>query len=168
MYARVVFQRIEIREVRQVAQQDDSHIDTSTLCRDGLLCQRDAVLLLNVDILEVGYHAQHGHAADVLEHLATIIKESQVATELIDDDALDHPAVFLRLQGYAAIDRGEDAAAVYVTHQDDVGLGMARHRQVHQIMVAQVEFRDAARTLHHDGMIAGGQAVEGRADLLTK
>ena len=117
-----------------------------------------------MDVLIVRNDAQHGDAADVLQHPAAFVEKPHVATELVDDDALDALTVFGCLEHDAAIDGSEDAPTVDVAHQDDVGIGMTGHRQVHQIPVLQVNLGDAAGTLHHDGVVARGEAVEGIAD----
>ena len=161
--ARVVLQRVEVGEVGHVAQQDDGHVQPSAACGGGLEGELHAVLLLDVDVAEVGDDTEHGHAADVFEQSAAVVEEAQVAAELVDDDALDEPAVLLGLQGDAAIGRGEDAAAVDVGHEQHVGSGMPGHGQVDKVGVAQVQFGHAARALHDDGIILRGQPVEGAA-----
>ena len=40
-----------------------------------------------------------------------------------------------------------------------MGSSMHRHREIHEVTVAQVDFGDAARTFHHDGVIALRQTV---------
>ena len=44
---------------------------------------------------------------------------------------------------------------------------MTGHRHVHQVAVFQIDLRDATSALHHDGIIARGQTVEGRAYFLA-
>ena len=121
-----------------------------------------------MDILEIRDDAQHGDTADILEHPSALFEESQVATELIDDDALDELAVFGCLQGDAAIDGGEDTPTIDIAHKDDICLRMTRHREVHEVGIPEIDLRDAACPFHHDGVIARGQTVEGCADLLSE
>ncbi len=168
MYARVLLQGVEVGVVRQVLQHHHADVHPSPFQLERLLRQRHAVLLLDVNVGEVGDDAQYGHAADVFQHAAPLVEEPHVAAELVDDDALDKPSVFRRLQGDAAIYRGEDAPSVDVAHQQHVGPGMAGHRQVYEVAVAQVDFGHAARPLHHDRVVAQGQTVEGIAHLLPE
>ena len=44
---------------------------------------------------------------------------------------------------------------------------MTRHGKIHKIGIAEVDLGDAARTLHHNGIVFSSQAVESRTHLLT-
>ena len=165
VHARVSLQCVKVGVIGKMAKHDHGHVDLAALGLHRLLSQRHTVFLLNIDVFVVRNYAQHGDAADVLQHLAPLVKQAHVATELVDDDALDETAVFGSLQGDAAIDRGKHPTPVDITHEDHVGLGMPCHGQVHQVGVTQVDFRDAARALHHDGVETGCQTVKGSAHL---
>ena len=108
-----------------------------------------------MDILEIRNNAQDGDATEVFEHATALVEEAQVATKLINNDALDELAVFGRLEGDTAIDGGEDTTTVNIAYKDDIGLGMARHGHVDEIGISEVYFRDAACTLHHNGIVFG-------------
>ena len=122
--------------------------------------QSHAILLLDVNVFIVRDNAQHRNTADVLEHFTALVKQAHIATELVDDDALDKVSVLRLLQGDAAIDRGKYPTPIDVANQDYIGMGMMSHGQVYQVGVAQVDFRNAACTLHDDGIIAGSQTIE--------
>ena len=166
--ALVALQGVEVGIVGEMPEQHHCHVDAALLHLPRLAREGHAVLLLDADVVEIGHHAEHGHAADVLQHAAPLVEEAQVAPELVDDDAPDEPAVVGRLEGDAAIDGGEHAATVDVAHEYDVGSCVAGHREVHQVGVAEIEFGDAAGALHHDGIVARGQAVEGGAHLAAE
>ena len=149
-------------------QHHDSNVHLPSTDTDRLTGQSHTVLLLDVYVFIIRYDTQDRHAAELLQHPSSLIEELHVAAELIDDNALDEPTVFWCLQHHTAIDGGEDATTVDVAYQNDVGFGMAGHRHVYQVGVAQIDFRDAARPLHHDGIELRRQTVVGRTDLCTK
>ena len=151
-----------------MAQEHYCHIHLALLQSAVLPGQGYGVFFFNMDVIIIRYDAKHGHTAELFKHAAAVVEQAQVAAELIDDDALDQLAVLLGLQGYAAVDRGEDAAAVDVANKDDVGAGMARHGQVYQVVVTEIEFRNAACALHDDGVVAGVETVESIADLAAE
>ena len=132
------------------------------------LMERHAIFFLDMDIIIIRYHAQNGNATYLLHHLSAAVEETHVAAEFVDDDALDEPSVFFCLQGDAAIDGSEHSSTVDIAYEDHVGLRMTRHRQVHQVGVAQVDLGDASSSLHHDGIKPLGQTVEGPAYLSTE
>ena len=150
----VSFQGVEIGVVTEMAQQDDGNVDFSLCQLLALLLQTDAVLLVDKDVFIIRYHTKYWHPTDIFQHFPAFIKEPHVAPELIDDDAFDKLAVLCRLEHDAAIDAGEDASAVYVAHQDDLGFGVASHRHVDQVSVLQVYLSDTASSFHHDRVIA--------------
>ena len=80
-----------------------------------------------MDVFHVWNHTQDGDAANIFHHLTTLFEQAHITTELIDDDALYHLAVFGCLECYAAIDGGKHAPSVNVAHKDDVSLGVACH-----------------------------------------
>ena len=84
-----------------------------------------------MDIFIIRYDTQDRNATKVFQHLASLLKEAHIPTELIDDDALDELAVFWGLQGDAAIDGGKYAPSVDIAHQDDISLSVAGHRHIH-------------------------------------
>ena len=93
-----------------------------------------------MDILEVGNDTQHRYATERLKHLAPLIKQAQVTTELIDEDALDQLTVCWFLQGDAPINGGEDAPTVDVGHEDHISTSMTRHRQIHEVRITEIQF----------------------------
>ena len=109
----------------------------------------------------VRHDAQHRNPAQLLEHLPALFEEPQVAPELIDQNPFHTVPLLGAQQHHRAIDAREDAAAVDVAHQDDVGAGVHRHRDIHQVGVAQVDLGQAACTLHYHRIVAGSQPVEG-------
>ena len=152
--ARVSFQGVEIGVVAEMAQQDDGNVDFSLCQLLALLLQTDAVLLVDKDVFIIRYHTKHRYPTDIFQHFPAFIKEPHVAPELIDDNAFDKLAVLWRLEHDAAINAGEDASAVYIAHQDNIGVSVASHRHVDQVPVLQVDLGNAACTLHHDGIVA--------------
>ena len=120
------------------------------------------------DVAEHGYYAEHWHSAQLLHHASAFLEEAKVATELVDDYALDACLVLGCLEHDAAIDGGKHSATVDVCHEYDVGIGMSRHRHVDEVAVPQIYLADAACTLHHYRIIALGEAVECSIDGLAK
>ena len=131
MDARILFEGIEIGIVGEVLQHDDCHIHLALLHLERLLSQRHRVFFLDMDIFIIRYDTQDRYATEIFQHLAPLLKEAHIPTELIDDDALDKLTVFWRLQGDAAIDGGKYAPSVNIAHQDDISLSVAGHRHIH-------------------------------------
>ena len=165
MDARVLLQGIEIGEVAQVAQEDDGDIDLALPCFHRLGGQRHGVFFLDDNVFIIGYHAQHGDAAQVFHHLHARLEQPQVAPELVHEDAFHQPPFFRPEQGQRAIYAGKHASPVNVAYQENIRPGMECHRQVHQVGIPQVDFRDAARAFQHDRIIACRQTVVGGANL---
>ena len=168
MYARILFEGVEIGIVRQMLQHHHGDVHLAMCRLHRLLGQCHTVFLLDMDIFEIRDDAQHWDPTDLLQHPLAILKETQIATELIDDDALDELAVFWGLKGDAAIDGGEDTPTVDIPHEDDVSLRMTCHWQVYKVGIPKVDLRDTACPLHHDGVIAGSQTIEGLTHLLPE
>ena len=80
-------------------------------------------------------HSQHGHAANILHHFPAVLKQPQVASEFVDDDAFDALAVLLALEHYRAVDACKHSSAVYVRHKNHLRSRMTCHRHVHQVAV---------------------------------
>ena len=94
MYARILFEGIEVGIVREVLQHHHGDVHLPMCQMHRLLSQCHTVFLLDMDILEIRNDAQDGNPADLLQHPFALLEESQVATELIDDDAFDELTVF--------------------------------------------------------------------------
>ena len=159
---------VEIGEIAHVAQ--SHHGDVHLVGHQATLhlVGHHAVFLFDADVVEIGHHTEHGHATEVFNHLSALVKQVQVAPELVDDDALDAVLVFGRLQHHAAVKTGKDAATVDVAHQHYGSVGMVCHGHVHDVAVAQVDLRYAARSLQYDGVVVSGQTVEGLARLTAQ
>ena len=164
----IVLQHIEIGKIGQVTKQDYRHIDFSLYCLPLLLGKFHRILFFNVNILIIRYHAQYRNAANLFQHLHARFKQTEVATELVDDDALDALAVFRSLQSHRTIGTGKHTSPVDVGHQNHISICMTRHGQIHQISIFQVEFRNAAGPLHHNRIVTSSQPVESLIDFPTQ
>ena len=150
-----MLQHIEIGKIGQVTEQDHRHIDLSLHRFPLFLGKFHRILFLDVNVLIIGYHAQHRNTTNLFQHLHSRFKQTEVATELVDDDALDALAVFRSLQRHRTVGTGKHTSPVDIGYQNHIGMGMTRHGQIHQIGILQVEFRDAAGPLHHNRIVAG-------------
>ena len=159
MHARVALQGVEVGEIADVTQQHHRHVHLAPFRGRRLALQRHRILLLYVDVGEYRHHSQHWYTAQLLQHPAPIFKQPQIASELIDYYAFHHGAILRREQHQRAVDAGENPAAVYVAHQYDVGPGMARHGDVHQVAVAQVYLRKAPGPLQNYWVETAAQPV---------
>ena len=150
-----------------MSKQNHSHIHLTLFQLTTFLFQRHTIFFIDIDILIIRYHAQHRHATNVFKHLPTLVKKTHIATKLIDDNTLDEFSVLWALQHDAAIDGSEHAPSVDIAHQNNICLCMSRHRHIYQVAILQIDLRNTARTLHHDGIIARSQTIEGYTDLST-
>ena len=103
VYAFVALKHVEVGEVGDVAQQHHRHVHLVVGDGVGFAFQFHAVFLFYRDVVEDGHHAQHGHSADFLEHLSAFLEESDVASELVYDNALDPFPVVGCLQHDASV-----------------------------------------------------------------
>ena len=97
VHTRVALQGVEIGEVADMSEQHHCHVDLALSQLSLFLFKTDTVFFIDIDILEVGNHAQDGYATEVFEHLPTFLKETHISTELVDDDTLDAFPVFYGL-----------------------------------------------------------------------
>ena len=97
VHTRVALQGVEIGEVADMSEQHHCHVDLALSQLTLFLFETDTVFFIDIDILEVGNHAQDGYATEVFEHLPTFLKETHISTELVDDDTLDAFPVFYGL-----------------------------------------------------------------------
>ena len=153
---------VEVGKVREAAQQHHGHPHAAGRPGLALLAgQGHGIFLLNKNVAEVGQHAHHGHAGKLGELLPAVFKQPRIAAKLVDDNALD-AGFFLGLQqGQRAEHATEHAAAVDVGNQIRGGPGVPGHAQVGNVAALQIQLRDAAGTLQHDGRVAGRQPVVG-------
>ena len=140
MYTRVSLEGVEVGIVGEMFEHDNRHVHLTLLQLPRLTRQSHTVFLLDMDILEVGNDAQHWYTTERLKHLAPLIKQTQVTTKLIDDDALDQLTVCRFLQGNAPIDGGEDTPTIDVGHEDHICTSMTRHRQIHEVRITEIQF----------------------------
>ena len=91
-------------------------------------------------ILIIRDNTENWYVTDVFQHSSALVEQPHVATELVDDDALDEFPVLGGLQRDTSIDGSKHSSSVNITHQDDVGFGMAGHRQIHQVCFPEVDF----------------------------
>ena len=161
----MAFQRIEIGEIREVAQQYDRDVDLSGFGPAVAPVEGYGVLGLDVHVAQVGDDPQYRDAAELFQHPAALVEKAEVAPELVDEDAFNQTPLPLFEQLHGPIHRGEHASAVDIGHQEHVRPGMGRHRHVHEVRVAQVQFADAPGAFEHDGVVAGRQPVISRAYL---
>lgn len=163
--AGTAFQRIEIGEIREVAQQHDSDVDLPGFGPAVAPVERHGVFGFDMHVAQVGDHAQHGDAAEFFEHPAAFVEEADVAAELVDEDAFDQPAFPRFEQLHRSVHRGEHPSAVDIGHQKHVRPGVGGHRHIHEVRIAQVQFADASGAFEHHGVVARRQTVVGGADL---
>ena len=136
-----------------MAQKHHCHIDFTFFHRAALLGEFDRVFLLDDNIVEHRNDAEYGNTTNLFHQFSTFVEQTQVATKLVNYYTLDTLAVLRSLQHNRAVGTGKHSATVNVCHKYDIGIGMARHRHVHKIGVAQIKFRHTTRSFHHNRIV---------------
>ena len=78
-------------------QQDDGNVHLALSQLALLLFKTHRVLFVDIDIFIIRYNAKDWNAAEVFQHAASLVEQPHVATELVDDDALDESPILWRL-----------------------------------------------------------------------
>ena len=104
----------------------------------------------------------------LLQHAKPRLQDRRVAPELVDDHALDAPALLLLQQHERPQERRKDAARIDVPHQEDRRIGGLGHGHVHDVPLAQVDFRRAPGPLQHNAVHLLFQGAVHLPDLLPQ
>ena len=98
-------------------------------------------------VREVGDDPEDGYSTELLEELASLVKESEIASELIDDHPCDEATILGLLKHHRAVDRGEDSPTIDVGHEDDPSTSVGCHRHIDDVRILEVKFGDTPRPL---------------------
>ena len=91
-------------------------------------------------------------------------QQGDITAEFIDDHT-DHPGAFVVCQqGECAVNRGEHTTAIDIRHQDHRCVYHLRHAHIHNVAVAQIDLRRAARTFQHNDVVLRSQVIVNIAD----
>ena len=148
--SRLQRQRLEIREIGDMAQLHHRHVDIS---RSALPAEtlRNAVLIFQFHV-HPGHHAEHGNMNPFLQHPQPRLQDFHIPAELVDDDALDPSPFLFRQQHHRAQQGSEHAAQVDIPHQDYRSVGSLCHAHVDDVAFPQVNLRRAAGAFDHDAV----------------
>jgi hypothetical protein len=144
---------IEVGVVADARQQ--GHGDGDPVGPVGLPVQpaAEAVLGLQVQIVQIGQHAEHLLAGVLFQPVQARLQQGEVAAKTIDDEAAHARPFAVAQQFQGADDLGKHAALVDVRHQHHRAVHFFGEAHVGDVAIAQVHFRGAARTFHHDRAI---------------
>ena len=131
---RVLFQRHEIGEVRDVGQPDDGEVQRLDRFV-GIQPFGERILVLDVH-LQIGHDAQHRQMGLLFQHGKTGAQDLDVAPEFVDDEPLDAGAFVRFQQRYGAVQLGKNAAPVAVA-------ATALQRQASVIVISSSAYREA-------------------------
>ena len=158
----VLLQRDEIREIADVRQADDGHIQRLDRV-PGVQPLGEGILILDFH-MQIRHNAQHRQPRLFLQHRQTGAQDIHIAAKLVDYQPRDARALLRLKQRNRAVKLGEHAAPVDVPGQ--------QHRRVHQlgqphvydVVRLEVDFRRTARALDDDDIRLLAQAVKRRED----
>ena len=158
-YRRMARDLVEIGEVGKPRKADDGDIERSVPpCRAQT--RRQAVLVIDVHA-EIGHHANHGHAAQILQHPQSGTQNGSVSAELVDDQPSHAAAVIGLEQLHGAVKLGEHPSQIDIADKQDRSIRDARHAHVHQVVPPEVDLRRTARPLDDDEVVFRRQGVKG-------
>ena len=144
-----------------MAQQHHGYVHPAPFSLHRLGRQGHRIFLVNIDVVIIRHHAQHGNAAELFQYFHARLKQADVATELINQNALHALAFLGSEQEQRTVDARHHAAPVDIAHQYHIGVGMQGHRHIHQVDIAKVHLGQAAGPFEHHRIKTSGQAVEG-------
>ena len=124
----------------------------------GLLPFRQCVFRIEIQPVQVGQHAEHRFTSAFLQPGQAGFEQAHVATETVDDEALDARLFAWREQLQRTDEVGENAAAVDVGDDDHRAVDDLREAHVGDVAGTQVDLGRAAGTLDYDAVVAGAQA----------
>ncbi|CAB5603692.1 Uncharacterised protein [Pseudomonas aeruginosa] len=152
-------QRIEIGVVADPRQHRHHHLQARPDL--GRLARVDGVLRLQVQVADIGQHAEHRLAGARLQPVEAGLQQGDVAAEAIDDEALDPLPLRVGEQFQGADQVGEDPAAVDIGDQDHRAIHRFGEAHVGDVVGAQVDLRRRAGALHHHHPVGGGEPPMG-------
>src|SRR5262245_34313305 len=109
-HARNAFQRIEVRVIRNVRQPD--HADSKRSCTAFMILERNTVLLINAQGLDVWKHSKAGPARAFFEKLRTAGKQSHVASKTVDDETTNQIPFFVLEKSQRPDNRCKDTTPI--------------------------------------------------------
>ncbi len=152
-------QKPEVSRVRQVRQSDDRDARAwgRRRLRPGL--QREAVLRVQVDVGGVREHTEAGRLRLAFQQTHAIVEERHVTTEPVDGEPAKQRPLLRREKVCRSDHRGEDAAALDIGHQDPGRSNPGHQTEVHEVVLTQIQLRDAACSFDDDCVEATGQIL---------
>ena len=119
-----------------------------------------AVLVVDVH-MDIGDNPRHRYPAQLLQGFQPRLQNGPISPELVDHRALD-PGAFLRFQqSHRAVKLGKDPAPVDVSHQKHRRIHHLGKAHIHDVLLLEVDFRRASRSLDDDDVIFRGQGFIG-------
>ena len=148
---RVVFQRREVREVRDLRQTEDGHVHRPLRRFDAQrLCQRILFVEFHPEVRDDAQRRDSGQLAELVESVA---EEAYIAAEFIDEQAFD-PLFFVRFEeGHRAVELREHAAPVDVARQQDRRVHEFREAHVDEVVLFEVDLRGAPCPFDDDDVV---------------
>ncbi len=128
-----MFKDIEIGEIGYMRQSYDSHIHSSGHWRHTLASKHNRIFIFYMDIGHIRNDTHYRDTATLLKHTAATIKQTHVTSEFVDNNPFDQSPVFRRLQHHRSVGRCKHAATVYIGDKQHGGIGIRRHRHVHDV-----------------------------------
>ncbi|MNZ50537.1 hypothetical protein D3C78_683260 [compost metagenome] len=159
LHLRVQAQRVEVGVVADARQHRHDHLEHALIL--GRLAYIDAVFGLKVQVADIRQHTQHRLARALLQPVQAWLQQGDVATETVDDEALD-PGLLGRRQQLQGTDQvGEDAAAIDVGNQNHRAVDRFGKTHVGDVTGTQVDLGRRARTFDHHHRIRATEALMG-------
>jgi hypothetical protein len=162
-------QRLELVEVADVrrAEDSDSHGlragDRSGRRRDV----EEAVLVRQPMATHHRYHAGERHAGQELEIAWPGLEQRSVATEAVQDKAVQRASQVVGQQGPSSVQMRERAAAVDVGDEQAREAAeiarLARGAEIDVVLRCEIDLRGRARAFDHHEIAIGGHARQARA-----
>ena len=165
---RIALQHVEVRKITEMTQHHHGNIHLTLRSLHGFGSKGHAILFFYIDIFIIRYYSQHRNAAKFFKHFHARLKQTQIASEFIDKDTLDTGSFMRPEQHKRTVNTGKHSAPVNVAHQHNFRSGMQSHGQIHQVAVAQIDFRNTSGSFQYNRIVTCCQTIVGCTHFLAQ
>src|SRR6185369_9461505 len=124
-----------------------------------MILKTDAVFRVKMNAGRIGEYAETTPASSFFEHAHSVNEEPDIATEPIDQEST-HQLELLRLQKLKrSCDGCKHAASVDIGDQNAWSLDPQRKVEVHEVVLFEIQLRDASSTFDNDVVIPRSETV---------
>ena len=145
--------------VTHTRQQRDNHIERITFVF-ALFIHR--VFRIQGQAMEIGQHSEHRFAGAFFQPVQASLQQGNIAPETVDHKTQGALLFAFRQKIQRTGEVRKDTAAINVRHQDYRAIHHFGKAHIGNVVIAQIDFRRAARAFGDDHIKPGRQILPGR------